>query len=287
MTAINKNYQESSPSDTVSATSYQMTDAQLMNSIQEATFRYFYDFGHPVSGLTREVSTSNEVCTSGGTGFGLMTIMVGAERNFISRDSAAVRILKILRFLQDNTTRYHGAWAHWINGATGETIPFSQYDDGGDLVETAYLIQGMLTVRQYFNLDNAVENEIRSRVTQMWESVEWDWYRRNENGLVLYWHWSPNYEWQMNMPVKGFNEAMIVYLLAIASPTHGVPASLYYSGWAGSFVGILEERRNFWRSLLDMLDSPNRLDHHAHVSQMIAQYDEQIEYEHRRNFIRQ
>jgi hypothetical protein len=234
VTAVNVAYQESIPSDTVFAASYQMNEEELLTSVQEATFRYFYDFGHPVSGLSREVTTSGNVCTSGGTGFGLMTIMVGAERGFVSRDSAAARTLKMLTFLQDSCTRYHGAWAHWINGATGETLPFSTYDDGGDLVETTYLIQGILTIRNYYTLDNPVENEIRNRATEMWETVEWDWYRRFPDGLVLFWHWSPNYEWRMNMPVKGFNEAMIVYLLAIASPTHPVPANLYYDGWASN-----------------------------------------------------
>lgn len=232
-TAVNLGYQESPPSDTVIATSYTMTEEELLLSVQEAMFRYFYDYGHPVSGLARERKSSVEVCASGGTGFGLMTIMIGAENGFISRDSAAARILKILSFLQDDATRFHGAWSHWINGTTGETIPFSQYDDGGDLVETAYLAQGLLTVRQYFNLDNPTENEIRLRATQMWEAVEWDWYRRSPTSSVLYWHWSPNYEWMMNMPVVGFNEAMIVYLLAVASPTHSVLPTLYYDGWAG------------------------------------------------------
>ncbi|MBN1155397.1 T9SS type A sorting domain-containing protein [candidate division KSB1 bacterium] len=235
ITGVNTKYEESEPSDTVFASTYQMTDEELLTSVQEATFRYFYDHGHPVSGLSREISTSGDVCTSGGTGFGLMTIMVGADRGLVSRDSAAVRILKILRFLQDKCTRYHGAWPHWINGRTGETIPFSTYDDGGDLVETSYVIQGLLTVRKYFDQANAVEEEIRQRATQMWEDVEWDWYRRGDNGLTLYWHWSSNYDWRMNMSIVGFNEAMIVYLLAIASPTHPVPASLYDTGWSGSY----------------------------------------------------
>jgi len=234
VTAVNINYEESPPTDTVTATSFAMNDEQLLTSVQEAMFRYFYDYGHPVSGMARERKKSDNVCATGGTGFGLMAIVVGVERGFVSRDSAAARILKIFQFLQDDATNYHGAWAHWINGATGATIPFSQYDDGGDLVETAYLIQGVLTVRQYFNQNNAVENEIRARATQMWEGVEWDWYRRTSTGNVLYWHWSPNHGWTMNFPITGFNEAMIVYLLAVASPTHSVPASLYYDGWAGS-----------------------------------------------------
>lgn len=236
VTAVNRNFDESEPSDTVFATSYQMTDEQLLVSVQEATFRYFYDYGHPVSGLALERKGSGDVCTSGGTGMGLITMVVGAERGFEPRDSIAARVLKILTFLQDVTPRYHGAWSHWINGVTGKTIPFSEYDDGGDLVETAYLVQGLLIVRKYFNRNNDVESEIRTRATQMWEGVDWDWYRRtgDTDGRKLYWHWSPNYGWTMNFRIEGFNEAMIVYLLAIASPTHGVPALLYYDGWTNT-----------------------------------------------------
>lgn len=236
VTAADQSFNESDPSDTLSSSTYQMTDDQLLTSVQESTFRYFYDYGHPVSGLARERKNSGNTCTSGGTGMGLITMMVGAERNFEPRDSIATQVLKILTFLQDITPRYYGVWAHWINGETGETIPFSQFDDGGDLIETAFLIQGILTIRQYFDLDNSVENEIRQRATEMWESVEWDWYLQlpGTDGTKLYWHWSPNYGWQMNMPITGFNEGMIAYLLAIASPTHSVPASLYYDGWASS-----------------------------------------------------
>ncbi|MEN6424925.1 MAG: glucoamylase family protein [Phycisphaerales bacterium] len=229
---------ESGPSNTVSAASYAMTDEQLLTSVLEATFRYFWDYGHPASGLAREgygFGHGADVCTSGGTGMGLMAICVGAERGFVTRAQAAERVLKILTFLEEKATRFHGAWSHWIYGGTGRTKPFSQYDDGGDLVETAYVVQGMLTARRYFNdVNDAVETEIRARATRMWEEVEWDWYRQLKRGDVLYWHWSPNYGWQINHAIRGYNECMIVYLLAIASPTHPVPASLYYNGWAGS-----------------------------------------------------
>ncbi len=224
---------ETAQSGIVSATSYAMTDEQLLTSVQEATFRYFWDFGHPVSGLAREGFFHDRyMCATGASGFGLMNIIVGVERGFVSRSEAAERILKMLTFLDEKAGRYHGAWSHWLNGATGETIPFSEYDNGGDVVETAYLIQGMLTVRQYFNSNNSVETEIRSKITQMWEEVEWDWYLRYPGGEALYWHWSPDFDWAMNMPVIGYNECMIAYLLAIASPTHSIPASCYYNGWA-------------------------------------------------------
>ncbi len=227
---------ESEPSKVVAATSAAMTDEQLLTSVQEAAFRYFWDYGHPVSGLAREgygFGHSPDTCTSGGTGMGLMTLCVGVERKSVSRGEAAGRVLRILTFLDEKASRFHGAWSHWIHGVTGATQPFSQYDDGGDLVETAYLIQGLLTVRQYFgDADDPVEKEIRSRATRMWEQVDWSWYRQQPRSESLFWHWSPNYGWKINMAIRGYNEGMIVYLLAIASPTYPIPASCYDQGWA-------------------------------------------------------
>jgi len=236
VTKVFRDGRESAPSPIVRATSRAMTDEELLTSVQEATFRYFYDWAHPVSGMARERDTSKDTCATGGTGFGLMAIMVGAERGFISREEAARHILKVVTFLQEKARRYHGAWSHWINGRTGETIPFAKkdgvpVDDGGDLVETSFLMQGMLAVRQYFDKDNPVESELRRRITRLWREVEWDWYLR---GKTLFWHWSPRYGWRMNLPIRGFNECMITYLLAIASPTHPIPPSCYYEGWAGS-----------------------------------------------------
>ncbi|MBP7053601.1 MAG: hypothetical protein KBE65_21535 [Phycisphaerae bacterium] len=228
---------ESEPSNVASATSCAMTDDQLLTSVQEATFRYFWDYAHPASGLTREgygFGHGADTCTSGGTGMGLMAICVGAERGFVTRAQAAQRVLTILTFLEERATRYHGAWSHWIYGNSGRTKPFSQYDDGGDLVETTYVVQGMLTARQYFDANDPVETEIRTRATRLWEQVEWSWYRQVPRSDVLYWHWSPTYGWKINHAIRGYNECMIVYLLAIASPTYPIPASCYYNGWAGS-----------------------------------------------------
>lgn len=246
ITAVDDNYNTSDYSSEVSATTYAMTDDELLTMVQEATFRYFWDFAHPVSGLARERTPGNEnIVTSGGTGFGVMALLVGIEREFITRTEGAEHLVKMLGFLA-GADRFHGAWSHWMNGTTGEMIPFSQYDDGGDLVETAFLIQGLLAARQYFDQPNTTEEKIDSLITVLWESVEWDWYRRTSTSNYLYWHWSPNYNWTMNFPLSGPNETMITYLLATASPTYHIPASLYEDGWAssnnydngGTFYGI-------------------------------------------------
>lgn len=209
-----------------------ITDDELMTLVQERTFRYFYDFAHPVSGLARERNSSGNTVTSGGSGFGLMAIIVGVERGFITREEALTRWEKIFNFLE-TADRFHGAWSHWLNGNTGNVRPFSSIDNGGDLVETAFLVQGMLTVRQYLNPADARENLIISKINTLWEGVEWNWYTQGGQN-VLTWHWSPNLNWQINLKIRGHNETQIVYTLAAGSPTFPIDPVVYHEGYARS-----------------------------------------------------
>ncbi|WP_439554872.1 glucoamylase family protein [Dyadobacter sp.] len=210
-----------------------ITDDALLTLVQQQTFKYFWDFAHPVSGLARERNSSGDVVTSGGSGFGIMTIPVAIERKFITRAAGLERMQKITAFLKDKTQKFHGAFPHWLNGATGSVVPFSEKDNGADLVETSFLIQGLLTARQYFNANNAAEIKLRADITAIWEGVEWDWFTKN-NENVLYWHWSPTFGWDMNHQIRGWNEALITYVLAASSPTHSISKEVYDKGWANS-----------------------------------------------------
>jgi hypothetical protein len=230
--ALNANNDPSVSSVAVSATTRSLTDDELLDMVQRYTFRYFWDYAEPSSGMARDRNYPVDNVTSGGSGFGVMAIIIGIERGYITRQQGIERILKIVNFLE-TADRFHGAWSHYINGKTGKVVAFSTKDNGGDLVETAFLMQGLLAARQYFNGASTEEQSIVQKITALWEAIEWDWYRQN-NQNVLYWHWSPNYAWQMNMQIRGWNEGSIVYMLAIASPTHPVPASLWKNGWAGS-----------------------------------------------------
>jgi len=207
-----------------------LSDDELLTLIQQQTFKYFWDFGHPVSGLARERNTSGETVTSGGSGFGLMSIIVGMERGFITRTEGIERLQTIVDFL-GQADRFHGAWSHWLDGTTGEVRPFSQKDNGGDLVETSYMAAGLLAVRQYLNSGNSIENTLINKINDLWNSIEWDWYTRGGQN-VLYWHWSPNYNWDMNMKIQGYNEALITYIMAASSSTHGISSEVYHEGWA-------------------------------------------------------
>jgi hypothetical protein len=209
-----------------------ISDDSLLTLIQKKTFGYFWDHAHPVSGLSRERRGSGEIVTTGGSGFGLMALLVGIERNFITRQEGFERFSKIVTFLsRPETDRFHGVFPHWMNGTTGKVIPFGTNDNGGDLVETAFLMQGLLTVREFFKNGNTAEVAMCDAITTLWQNVEWDWYRK-DNQNILYWHWSPDHGWIINMGIAGWNEALIIYVLAASSPTHSIPLSVYTHGWA-------------------------------------------------------
>lgn len=208
-----------------------ISDDELLTRVQRQTFRYFWDFGHPVSGLARERNTSNETVTIGGSGFGVMAIIVAIERGFITKEEGIDRLETIVKFLDTQAERFHGVWSHWLNGTTGEVRPFSANDDGADLVETAFMIQALITLRQYLDSGVPQEAEMITTINNLWRDVEWDWFTQGGQN-VLYWHWSPNFEWAINLPISGWNESLMVYLLAASSPTHTIDKEVYEQGWA-------------------------------------------------------
>jgi len=204
-------------------------DEELLTMVQERTFRYFYDYAHPSSGMIRERLNSGDVVTTGGSGFGVMALIVGMERGFITKDQGVARMEKILNFLE-TCDRFHGAWPHWLNGATGKTVPFTPNDNGADLVETSYMAQGLVTMRQYLEASVPSAQSLITRIDALTDAIEYDWFTRGQN--VLYWHWSPNLGWVMNMQINGYNETLITYVMAAISTTHTISKQVYTNGYA-------------------------------------------------------
>lgn len=211
----------------------------LLNLVQYQTFQYFWDGAESNSGLAREryhmdniyPSHDKDIITSGGSGFGLMALVVGIERGFITREQGIERFEKITDFLE-KADKFHGVFPHWWDGTTGKVKAFSQKDDGGDLVETSFMAAGLLTVRQYLNKNVEREAKLAERIDAIWKGIEFDWHTKGEN--VLYWHWSPNYDWEMNFDVRGYNECLIMYVMAAASPTHSIDPAVYHEGWTNN-----------------------------------------------------
>jgi hypothetical protein len=225
-----------------------ISDEELLTKVQEHTFRYFWDFAHPNSGMARERSTSGNTVTTGGSGFGMMALIVGVERGFITRSQAVERWSKVVAFLE-TADRFHGVWPHWLNGDSGTTIPFSVKDNGGDLVETALLMLGLLTVQTYLDPGNTTEKVLIDKITTLWHEVEWDWFTKNNSG-ALYWHWSPDYGWDINLAVSGYNESLIVYVLAASSPTHPIDKATYDEGWARQ--GAIRNGNSYYGAMLPL-----------------------------------
>ncbi|HTC42395.1 MAG TPA: glucoamylase family protein [Candidatus Acidoferrales bacterium] len=244
--ASDSGYRESALSKPAAAATRELSDDGLLTMLQEACFHYYWDGADPHSGMTREsIPGDDRIVATGASGFGIAALIVGVERGFITRQQAVERLTKIVGFLEQ-AQRYHGVWSHFMDGSTGKTMPvFGMLDDGGDLVETSFLIQGLLAARQYFHGGAPEEQALYNRMTQLWETVEWDWYRENPQSDFLYWHWSPDWSWKIHHNLIGFNEVMITYLLAIASPTHAVSPEMYYSGWASQSKRAQEYREGW------------------------------------------
>jgi hypothetical protein len=244
-------YRTANASQAVSASTREFSDDELLTMVQEACFRYYWEGADPHSGMTREdIPGDDRIVATGASGMGIAALLVGVDRRFITRAQGVERLSRIVSFLE-HADRYHGAWSHFMNGSTGKTMAvFGVFDNGGDLVETSFLMQGLLAARQYFRGDSEAERSLYQRITKLWETVEWDWYRGPQPGDFLYWHWSSEWRWQIQHPLIGFNETMITYLLAMASPTHSVPAEMYYSGWASQSQRALQYRSG-WSSSTD------------------------------------
>ncbi len=226
-------------------------DKQLLDKIQRQTINYMWEAAEPTSGAARERLHMDDVypvhgkniVTSGGTGFGIMALIVGIERGFIPREEGIARLEHLTGWLE-STDKFHGAWSHWMH-PSGEVYPFSQYDDGGDLVETAFLAQGLVTARQYLRqTGNKNDKDLAERMDALWKDIDWQWYTQGKD--VLYWHWSPKHGFKMDFAVRGHNECLIMYVMAACSPTHGIDAAVFHDGYMrsgaiksdGSYYGL-------------------------------------------------
>jgi hypothetical protein len=216
----------------------ELDEEQLLDMVQYYTFRYFFHGAEPNSGMAPErihidgnyPDKDPHIVTTGGTGFGIFGLLAGIERGWITQEQGLARFEKMVAFLE-KADRYHGIWPHWLDGQTGKAKPFSQHDDGADLVESAFLMQGLLAAREYYKNGNAAEQALASRIDVLWKAMDWSWHTK-EGKDILYWHWSPNYGWRMNFPLEGYNECLIAYVLAASSPTYPIDAKAYHQGWA-------------------------------------------------------
>ena len=224
---------------------------QLLDYVQRATTAYFWEGAHPVSGLAYDRRLTwghsrNDLVSIGGSGFSVLSIIVAVSRGWIDRRAAIERLLRMTSFLK-TVPRFHGAFPHFINGATGHVVRFSRYDDGGDLVETALLLQGLICARQYFDGDDFDECLLRVRTQELIDEVEWDWYTQGPS-VALQWHWSPKHNWKMGLPITGWSEGLIAYVLAAGAGKRPTAATVFHEGWARN--GALRNGNSYYDHVL-------------------------------------
>lgn len=207
-----------------------LSDDALLDTVERQTIKYFTEFADSATGLARERDKDihGNIVTTGGSGFGMMAIIAGAFRGYIPEQEGIERIGRIVGSLE-KFERFHGAWSHWYDADSGRPYPFSKYDDGGDLVETAFMVQGLLTAREWLR---SRDEGLSARCDSLWRDVEWDWYTRGTDSL--YWHWSPNWGWKLNHRIKGYDETLITYVLAASSPTHPISRECYEASYKTS-----------------------------------------------------
>lgn len=240
-----------------------LSDDSLMTVVQAQTFQYFWDGAEPNSGMARErfhvdgeyPQHDKNVVAVGGSGFGIMGILVGIERGFITREEGLQRLQRIVGFLE-SADRFHGMYPHWLYGETGKVKPFSKKDDGADGVESAYLFQGLLTARQYFKDGNEAEQALAQRIDKLWKEAEWNWFTKGGEN-VLYWHWSPDFGWDMSHKVQGYNECLIYYILAASSPTYSISPEVYHQGWARNGTILSDKSAYGYKLILNYNGSEN------------------------------
>jgi len=137
-------------------------------------------------------------------------------------------------------------WSHFMDGAPEKACGLRYVpNNAGDLVETGFLMEGLLTARQYFPRAKRAREELYENIRTYGtpsSGIGTDALRKVMHSIG---NWSPDFSWHINHRITGFNEAMIIYLLAIASPTHAVPADLYYTGWAGESKAAVEYRKDW------------------------------------------
>ena len=259
--ACKPTYQSNSTDNVAS----KLTDEQLLDIVQEETFNYFWEANEPISGAARErvhmddiyPNQPKDIITSGGTGFGIMATIVGIERGFITREEGYGRLNQLADWLE-KADRFHGVWPHWMS-SDGKVVPFSKFDDGGDLVETSFLAQGLITASQYFKQGNDKEKKLAAKMDGLWTAIDFEWYTNNED--VLFWHWSPNHEWKMNFRVGGHNECLIMYVLAASSPKHPIDPTAYHKGYMRN--GDIVSNESYY-------GLPTILDHYEHDEKSVG-----------------
>lgn len=210
-------------------------DRPIVNEVQQRTFAWFWETTNPENGLVPDRWPTPSFSSVAAVGFGLTAVGIGAERGWVTREEAAERVLTTLRFLRDapqgpasaGITGYKGFLYHFLDMETGERFELCELST----IDTALFLAGALFSQSYFDRENETEAEIREIAEELYLRAEWDWAVFRQPFVSM--SWKPEtgfgtHDW------RGYDEAMIVYILALGSPTHPV-ADNAWEEWTGTY----------------------------------------------------
>ena len=245
--AIGVGGQSSGLSEEIVAAPRQLSDEEFLELVSHSAFDFFWYEANPENGLIKDRSTPTSNASIASVGFGLTGIPIAIDRGWIDRDEGLSRVLTTLQFFWSSSrgpdaagvTGYHGFYYHFLNMATGKRSGTTELST----IDTSLLLGGVLFVREYFDGDDPQEEEIRALADSIYQRVDWNWASPRLPLVSLGWHPESGflpYDW------TGYNEAMILYVLALGSPTHPIPANAWY-GWTSGYDWETYYRMTFIR----------------------------------------
>ncbi len=210
-------------------------DVAVLDSLQYRGFLYFWNEANPANGLVKDRNTPGSVSSIAATGFGLSALCIAVDHGWITREAARSRVLTTLQTFwtgpqgpgTDGTIGYKGLFYHWLDMSTARRTWNSELST----IDTALLFAGILHAREYFSTVDPADVQIRALADSITWRADWDWARNNGPGLTMGWQPASGF---LGNRWTGYNEAMILYILALGSPTHPVPAS-DWNFWCSSY----------------------------------------------------
>ncbi|MDM7914397.1 MAG: glucoamylase family protein, partial [Candidatus Eisenbacteria bacterium] len=212
-----------------------LTNEALLDTLQRTAFDFFWNEANPANGLIKDRSTPGSACSIASVGFGLSAILIGIDHGWITRDEGRARILTTLETFwngpqgtaPDGMIGYKGLFYHFLDMNTATRT----WDCELSTIDSALLFAGILDAREYFTTDDPVDVQVRTLADSLYYRADWNFFRNGNPGILM--GWRPGTGFAGFGQWVGYNEAMILYILAIGSPTHPVPASSWNTWTSG------------------------------------------------------
>jgi hypothetical protein len=221
--------------DAPAAARAQMTDNQFLDTLQRACFDFFWQEANPSNGLIKDRSSATSPSSIASIGFGLSAICIGIDHGWITREAGRDRVLTTLRTFwngpqgtgESSVMGYKGFFYHFLDMNTGHRTWSCELSS----IDTGLLLAGIIDAKQYFDAADSLDGVVRALADSIYYRMDWNWFRNGDPSIEM--GWVPSTKFGTFGPWIGYNEAMILYILALGSPTYPVPAGVWQTWTSG------------------------------------------------------